>query len=202
MKASHMAVFSVILIMIVTAGSGCSSKPEVGSQVISSSVFSTDYKWIEYKMSEDSDIGTFKLEKSTDDYLGSPAIHIKWTFQMSIGSMIADIYYDKSTGKALGGTYTSTDITGQTTTEPLTESQLSDQSFSNEKITGSIFKMDDILTYKGTESVIVPAGSYPDADLYTNVTNGETTSYWMASDIPVPVKIQSNGESIELVSWG
>ena len=59
-----------------------------------------------------------------------------------------------------------------------------------------------LLTYKGTESVIVPSGTYSDADLYTNSTNGYTISYWAEPDIPVPVKIQDTSGSMSLVSGG
>jgi hypothetical protein len=58
------------------------------------------------------------------------------------------------------------------------------------------------LTYEGTESVTVPAGTYSNADLYTTSTNGVTTSYWVESGIPVPVKIQAPTETDILVGWG
>ena len=200
MKNSHLTIVIVMFIMTIIAGSGCSSKPEVGSIASSSSVFSTDYDWVEYQITGDILLGennaTLKIEKSGEDYQGSPAIHVKSTLQLNSGAIVSDVYFDELMKNALGGTRTTTTPYGQTTTETLSAYELSDTTALN------LVGEEKLLTFEGTESVTVPAGTYSDAYLYTNSTNGYTTSYWAESDIPVPVKVQDTSGYMSLVSWG
>jgi hypothetical protein len=195
MKISRLSIVAFTLIIIVVASAGCSSKPKVGSIVSSSSVFSTDYKWVEYQMSDNSNL---KIERSTDNYQGSPAIHEKFTFMSnSIISEVDDVYYDTTMKNILGGTKTMPDAYGQSFTQDISSFELS--------YTGLLdFSKDIILTYEGesSESITVPAGTYSNTDLYTNSDSGVTSYYWMASGIPVPVKTQTSGSSMSLVGWG
>jgi hypothetical protein len=47
------------------------------------------------------------------------------------------------------------------------------------------------LTDQGTESVTVPAGTYPDARKYTgNFYDGTPITFWVAPGVPVPVQYQ------------
>ena len=52
------------------------------------------------------------------------------------------------------------------------------------------------VNYLGKESVTVPAGTY-NADKYSS----QGASYWTASGVPIPVKIESSGTTFELVSY-
>ena len=196
MKLMRLSFMAIMLIMIVVAGAGCSSKPEVGSTVSSSSVFDTDYNWAKYQITNTIENETITIAKSTSNYQGVPAILQKITIESPStgGSVMIDIYYDEEMKNILGGTG-STTIYGQTLTQSITPSELSDIDLFNQSI---------ILTYQGAQSVSVPAGAYSDADLYTNSTTKGMTSYFVVSDIPVPVKIIEGGsqESLELISWG
>jgi hypothetical protein len=185
------------------SGAASSSSQQVGSTVSSSSVFGTNYNWVGYQIT--SNYGgterttTTKIERSTGDYKGTPAIHQKMTSTISTGtSMVYDVYYDTAMSNVLGGTMTTT-VNGQTMTQDVPASQLSTQVMSN-------FNKESPLTFAGIEPVSVPAGTYPVATKYTKSFNETEITYWAVSGIPVPVKemtSSSQGSStLELTGWG
>jgi hypothetical protein len=221
MKFKSLNIIAIILIVFVIAIAGCASKSplpsastqangsssqQVGSNVSSSSVFGTNYNWIKYQMTNNYRGNEMKnnlrIERSTVDYKGTPAVHLKTNSTISTtsrgGNMVSDIYYDTSMDTILGGTITMT-INGQNFTREIPESQFSRQMITN-------FNKESILTFKGTESVSVPAGTYPAASKYTKFENETSITYWVASGIPMPVKQITNSSqgwsTLELLGWG
>lgn len=196
MKITRLSIVAVMLIIIVIITAGCSSKPKVGSNVSSSTVFSTNYKWIEYQMSDN---GNLKIDKSNDNYQGSPAVHEKITINSSMGTTVYDIYFDTLMKNVLGGTKTETnaygDYAGKTITQNITQDPKPNFDWLG-------INEEKAFTYVGSESITVPVGTYSNADLYTSSTSGITFSYWVVSGIPAPVKIQSQIDTLNLVGWG
>jgi hypothetical protein len=228
MRIKTLNIVAIMLIVFVVAIAGCSSKSpssanstpasgssspsssqQVGSTVSSSSVFGTNYNWMQFQITNNyggTEMNTTtKIEKSTGDYKGTPAIHQKMTSTTSNnGNVVYDIYYDTSKNNVLGGTMTMT-INGQTMTQDIPASQLSTQAPSSQ-ITN--FNQESSLTYAGTESVTVPAGTFQDTSKYTVSSNGNDITYWVASGVPVPVKMTMTSSSakgsttFELMGWG
>jgi len=216
MKFIHLSIILIITFIIIT--SGCSSKPDVGSTVNSSSVISTNYKWITYQsnavdaLTGANTSGTIRIDKSSDNYQGIPAVLIKiaatssevspYTGQNFVTQTAYNIYFDKTMKNVLGGTIsTSTSGTSsqyQPLNLPISARPSSDFATSLGGL-GVIFA-DVPLTYEGTQSMTVPSGTYSDADFYMSLSNGETTSFWISSGIPV--KIQSPTETEVLTGWG
>jgi hypothetical protein len=63
---------------------------------------------------------------------------------------------------------------------------------------------DVTLTYLGTESVTVPAGTFM-ASKYTSSYQGTTSTYWVAGGTPLIKVVSSGGEgssTMELNGWG
>jgi hypothetical protein len=59
-------------------------------------------------------------------------------------------------------------------------------------------EMDIILTYEGTESVTVPAGTYPDARKYSGkFHDGTPITFWVVPGIPVPVRYQFPNKDLD-----
>jgi hypothetical protein len=223
MKIKTLNIVAIMLIMLVVVIAGCTSKSpssanstsasgssatssssqQVGSTVNSSSVFGTNYNWIQYQVTgnfrgNETQTNT-KIERSMGDYKGTQAVHLKITSTSSRGrDMVSDIYYDKDKNSILGGTTTMT-FNGQTRTREIPAIQLSGQGFNN-------FNEEATLTFEGTESVTVPAGTYPSASKYTKSVNETTVTYWAASGVPVPVKEMTSSprgsSNMELVGWG
>ena len=140
-----------------------------------------------------------KTERSTGDYQGTPAVHLKMTMTASNGmNSVYDIYYDTAMKSVLGGTMTMT-VNGQTMTQTIPASQLQTQQAAN-------FNGDYSLIYAGTEPVSVPAGTYAAANKYTATVNNNGITYWAVPGIPVPVKWTSStsqgSSTAELVGWG
>lgn len=180
-----------------------SSSQQVGSSVSSSSIFGSSFTWMEYKTTSSYGGTTttmnIKTERSTGDYKGTPAIHMKMTMTTSSGmTTVSDIYYDTSMKNVLGGTMTTT-MNGQTYTTDIPASQL--QTMKSSGFTG-----DYSMTYAGIEPVTVPAGTYATANKYTASREGTDTTYWVATGVPVPVKYTSSSSqgssTSELVGWG
>jgi hypothetical protein len=189
---------------LATAAAGASSSQQAGSTVGSTSVFGTSYTWMEYRMTSSvagNAITTdTKTERSTGDYQGKPAIHLRISTTSSSGGMtsINDVYYDTAMKSLLGGTMTLTN-NGQTTTRDIPPAQLQNMQSAN-------FNNDFTLTFAGVEPVSVPAGTYPAADKYTATVKNVGMTYWKASGVPVPVKWTSSmpqgSSTAELVGWG
>lgn len=183
--------------------SAAASSQQVGSSASSSSVFGSSFTWMEYKTTSSYGGTTttmnIRTERSTGDYKGTPAIHMKMTMTSSSGmTSVTDIYYDTSMKNVLGGTMTTT-VNGQTFTTDIPASQLNTM-----KSTG--FTGDYTMTYAGIEPVTVPAGTYATANKYTASREGTDTTYWVATGVPVPVKYTSSSSqgssTSELVGWG
>jgi hypothetical protein len=101
--------------------------------------------------------------------------------------------------------------------KPATDFQINDQ-FSREDRPGGYLgiepfgEMNVTLTYKGIETVTVPAGTYSNARKYTgNFLDGTQIKFWVVPNIPVPVQYQFPNkyidgvdpfQSYELKGWG
>jgi len=169
-----------------------------------------------------------KIERSIGNYKGIPAIHDKITettdYPEWVGDKltttanglitVTDRYFDTSTNRFLGETTTET-IKG--VSKPATEIPAGTPFHREARPSWEMGitpfgEMNITLTYKGTESVTVPAGTYPAARKYTgNFRDGTPITFWVASGIPVPVQYQFpnkylDGEnpfqSYELKGWG
>ena len=201
-------------------------------------IFNGDYHWAEYRNNITQTLPPnpryqweydITMERSTGKYGGSPAIHYKVTTLSDYGECcinnavtitkdgriaVEDTYYDTSTNRFLGGTRAET-IKG--IVKPATDLSVNEP-FSREDrpsyemgIT-PFGEMNITLTDKGTESMTVPAGTYPAARKYTGrFRDGTPITFWVAPDIPVPVQYQFpnkylDGEnpfqSYELKGWG
>jgi len=183
--------------------SSAASSQEVGSTVSSKSIFGSAYTWMEYRTTSSYNGNQMttdtKTERSTGDYKGTPAVHLKMTTTSSGGmTSVYDIYYDTAMKSVLGGTMTMT-VNGQTTTQDVPASQLQNQQ-------GGNFNSDYSMTFAGIEPVTVPAGTYAAASKYTASRNNVDMTYWAASGVPVPVKYMSassqGSSTAELVGWG
>jgi hypothetical protein len=200
-------------------------------------VFGADYKWVNYRKNITQTLPPnpryqweydIMTERSAGNYAGTPAIHYTITETLDypewVGDkltktpkgwiIVTDRYFDASTNKFLGGTTTER-IKGTAkpaTVLPAGEPYSREDRPSYEMGITPFGEMNITLTYKGTESVTVPAGTYPAARKYTgNFRDGTPITFWVASGIPVPVQYQFpnkylDGEnpfqSYELKGWG
>jgi hypothetical protein len=230
MKIIHLSTLTIILIIVIVAAAGCASKPQVGSVANSSSVLKLNYKWISYQSSthkgeygDGSDTNsTVRIDKSSDNYQGTPAILFKINVTRSgmkpnfgaggsspyTQQTVYNIYYDTALTNILGGTestrmISSPDSTAQET--PIDSGSSLPSSIGkigamviigNDNSFSSSVSGATPLTYEGASTVTVPSGTYSNADLYMN--SGD--SYWISSGIPV--KIQSSTQTEELTGWG
>ena len=232
MKFTYVSIVAVMFVVIAVAAAGCastspsssnsaqasgapssgttspsaasSSSPQVGSTSSASSIFSTNYNWMEYQTSANyngkQSTMDMKYERSTGDYQGSPAVHVELTMTSSSNggtNSVIDYYWDTAMDKLLGGTMTMT-VNGKTMTISIPAEELTQAQATNFH-TGT-------LTFAGVESVTVPAGTYPAASKYTETTNGVDVTFWSAPGVPVPVKMASSSSSgsstSELVGYG
>jgi hypothetical protein len=200
-------------------------------------VFGADYNWVEYRNNNTVTMPpnpryqweyALKTERSSGSYKGIPAIHFKITstsdysewvgdklMQTTNGRIaVSDRYYDISTNKFLGGTSAET-IKG--IVKPVTDLPVNEQFSREDRPTYEMGitpfgEMNITLIYEGTESVTVPAGTYPGARKYKgNFCDGTPITFWVAPGVPVPVQYQYpnkylDGEnpfqSYELKGWG
>ena len=166
----------------------------------SASVFGNSYNWFEYvtrmTVSGQQMTTTIRTEKSTGTYKGASATHYKNTMTSAMSTSVTDIYYDSSMN-ILGGTTTTT-VQGKDYTMEIPAEQLKTQS-------GPSFEKQTTLIYQGPDSVTVPAGTYA-AGKYLASTDGGAVTYWVAPNVPLPVKYSIGtpaGEmSAELKGWG
>jgi hypothetical protein len=140
-----------------------------------------------------------KTERSTGNYKGLSAVHLRMTTTTSSGmSSSYDIYYDTEMKNALGGTMTAT-VNGNTITQEIPASQVQSQQ-------AVAFNGDFTMTFAGTEPVTVPAGTYAAANKYTASKNDVAFTYWVSPGIPVPLKYTTSAaqgsSTTELVGWG
>ena len=169
-----------------------------------------------------------KTERTDDNYKGIPAFHFKitstsdyaeWVGDKPVNTVngqisVSDIYYTRSTDRFLGGTWTET-IKG--VSKPADYSAYYARQSREDKPGGDMGitpfgEMNITLTDKGTDSVTVPAGTFPDARKYTgNFSDGTPITFWVVPGVPVPVQYQFPNkymdgvdpfQSYELKSWG
>jgi hypothetical protein len=186
-------------------------------------VFSGDYRWVEYRNNITQTLPpnpryqweqNERVERSESDYNGIPAVHYKITTTLDypewVGdklihsengwSIVTDSYYDTLENKFLGETSSET-IKG--VKKPLTGIPAG-TSFNREEKPGGEMgitpfgEMNITLTYEGTEPVMVPAGTYPDARKYTGkFRDGTPITFWVVPGIPVPVLYQFPNKDLD-----
>ena len=200
-------------------------------------VFNGGYHWIEYRNNNTVTMPPnpryqweydLKTERFSGNYKGVPAIHFKITstsdYSEWVGDKlthtangriaVSDTYYNISTNKFVGGTWAET-IKG--IVKPVTDLPVNEQFSREDKPGGEMGiepfgEMNITLIYQCSESVTVPAGTFPDTRKYTgNFRDGTPITFWVAPGIPVPVQYQFpnkylDGEnpfqSYELKGWG
>lgn len=225
MKISYLRSSVVVLLVLTAAIMGCtssnmlssnstqangasSSLPQVGSTVSASSVFGTNYTWFEYRSKQvfmnTTDTSDMKTVRSISTFQGKPAIIMETTSTISTeqgpGQVVDDTYYDIGMDTMLGGTKTAT-IDGHNVTYSISLSPLQTKGM-------NFFTQGSQLTFAGINSVVVPAGFYPNAYKYTQTLSQTEFTSWAVSGIPVPVKETASyprGEgnfTIELEGWG
>jgi hypothetical protein len=200
-------------------------------------VFNGEYNWAEYRENNTITLPpnpryqweyVIKTELSAESYKGIPAIHEKitlsgdhkeWVEEKLVTTKtgvlsVTDLYFDRTTNRVLGGSKIDS-IPGM---DPAPKDIPADEQYCREDkpryemgIT-PFGEMDIMLTDLGTESVTVPAGTYPDArKYYGKFHDSSRITFWVAPSIPVPVQYQfqnryMDGEdpiqTFELRGWG
>jgi hypothetical protein len=201
-------------------------------------VFNGEYHWAEYRENNTITLPpnpryqweyVMKVERSPESYKGSPAVHYKITQVSDYAEWIDhelvttkdgwifvdDSYYDASTNKFLME-ITAETIKGISQPAPDSSAYYS-QHYREDCPAGWLGitpfgEMNISLTDEGTESVTVPAGTYPDARKYSgNFKDGTPITFWVVPGIPVPVQYQFPNkdlggvdpfQSYELKGWG
>lgn len=231
MKQGYWYLTAVVLVVFAVAAAGCTSgttasaggqgssgntgsstgspapaspSPAVGSVLSSSSVFSKNWNWIEYKTTSNyngaQNTQTTRTEQLSGSYQGDPAVHLKMTGTNPNGQVqVTDLYYDMAKKTVLGGTMTMT-VNGKTVTTEYPQSALQ-----NNQRQGD-FTTEYTLTFAGIEPVSVPLGTYPAAGKYTSTRNEAQITFWSAPPIPVAVKYvyttPQGTSTAELMGWG
>ena len=204
------------LVTVTTTVNPMETVTEINTKNSSIKVFDGDYLWVEYRNNITQTLPpnpryqwekNERVERSLDDYKGIAAIHYKitttldypeWVGDTLIHSengwiIVSDSYYDTLENTFLGGTSSET-IKG--VKKPLTELPAGTSFDREEKPTGEMGitpfgEMNITLTYEGTESVTVTAGTYTDARKYTGkFRDGTPITFWFVPGIPVPVLYQ------------
>jgi hypothetical protein len=212
--------------------------PETTASPAAVRVFTGDYHWVEYRENNTVTmppnprfqwVFAVRVERSKGNYNGSPSIHYKITttsdYPEWIGDSLVntkngridveDSYYEASTDRFLGETMTET-IKGKA--KPAVDFNAYLSGHHREDSPGGYLgiepfgEMNIPLSDKGTESVTVPAGTFPNARKYTgNFLDDTRITFWIMPGIPVPLQYQFpnkylDGEdpfqSYELKSWG
>lgn len=200
-------------------------------------IFNGSYHWAEYRNNITQtlapnprfqwDIST-RIERSYESYKGIPALHEKiiqtfdyaeWVDHQLVTTKngivcITDRFFNASSDEILGGTVTETIKGVAQPGEKISADDNYRQDDSPTSVTGIMpfGEMNVTLTDKGTESVTVPAGTYPTARKYIGkFHDGTPITFWVASGIPVPVQFQFPNknldgddpfQSFELIAWG
>lgn len=232
MRYRYTAILAVFLILIAMTVAGCTTTTTTpaatagaskaptatakatdttgGSGMLSSIYQMGKFNWYEYMMK--SSFGDFnvKSEYSTASYGGVPnARYLKYTMVMGKGTAqeittVNDLYYDGT--KFLGG-HTKMTSGGQTMAD--TDIAAGDSTYGNLDTASQTTSggSNVAIVPAGTETVTVPAGTYA-CTKYTASDSSYRGTYWVAANVPVPVKMSmtdSKGEvtgSMELVGWG
>jgi hypothetical protein len=168
------------------------------------------FKWYEYLMTSKFGDMNVKYEYDTASYGGvSNARYLKYTMIMGKGTaqemtMLYDLYYDGS--KFLGG-HTKVSSGGSVMSDQ--DIAADDSTYANLDTTYSTVNRGSTVPIvpAGADTVTVPAGTYA-CTKYTADAGGYKGTYWVAPNVPVPVKMEtldSSGEltgTMELVGWG
>jgi hypothetical protein len=200
-------------------------------------VFAGDYHWVEYRKNNTVTLPpnpryqweyAVRAERTDDTYMGTPAIRFRITSTSDYAEWVgdklvntpngqisfSDIYYDRTSDTFLGGTWTET-IKGVTKIADYSAYyawQSRDGKPGGDMGITPFGEMDVALTDKGTETITVPAGTFPDARKYTgDFLDGTRITFWVVPGIPVPVQYQFPNkymegtdpfQSYELKGWG
>lgn len=178
-------------------------------------VFNGDYLWVEYRQTNSVTmppnprsqwVYNIRTERSSGVYKATPAVRYKTItttdYSELAGNTVTvakngwiiydDGYYDPSSDRFLGGTESST-IKG--TEQPATDIP-ANQNNREDLPTGFLGimpfgEMNITLTCPGTESVIVPAGTFADArKCMGSFNDGTPITFWIAPGVPVPVRYE------------
>jgi hypothetical protein len=198
------------------------SPPAPGTLISKADLYGTPtHAWEEYDYTgqiqdlPDSS-GTGRYEISKEDYQGKPAVHKRITSTLHLDGTppehdtvsTTDIFYDEFHAilsqhtRSARKTGAATDAEGP-----------ADSARSVPDCSGDLFSLK--YTYLGTETLTVPAGTFPDARKYTeNIPDDHdygksaTSTHWFAPGVPAELKrvIESREKRIlmtwELTGWG
>ncbi|MCD1294571.1 hypothetical protein CUJ83_06090 [Methanocella sp. CWC-04] len=219
--------YSIIFVLVILAAvtmAGCSGSSDnpgptatadpgsgSGAGTSTNALFDFDkFKVLEYKYTMTAEgmttVTNYRLEYSNDNYEGAPAKHTKMTMTSSEGALtVVDLYTTPGGDQTLGG-----HMKMMMNNEVLWESDIpaDDASeYTNSDPTYGVdedFENDLFNSMAGTETVTVPAGTFT-CNKYSVNVGGIQETWWIASNIPVPVKSVIAGEgtstTMELVSW-
>jgi hypothetical protein len=201
-------------------------------------IFNGDYHWVEYREissvtmppnPRSSWIYSHRLERSTENYQGRPAVHFKTTTisdypECCINDIVTitkdgsvyveDTWFDTSTGRCLGGTLSGTirGIAQPQEVMPEDNSLIETGSYGGWMGIMPFREVNMTLTDWGTESMTVPAGTYTDAwKLTGKFPDGTPITFWVVPGVPVPVRYEFSNkyldgedplEVFELKGWG
>ncbi|MDO9326500.1 MAG: hypothetical protein Q7T80_16240 [Methanoregula sp.] len=200
-------------------------------------IFNGEYHWVEYRLINSVTmppnprsqwVYNIKTERSYGPFKGIPAVRYKITSISDYPELAEDIvtitkdgwiivddrYYDTDTGMFLGGTETNTikGILKPTTDIPAYQQYNREDAPSSYTGINPFGEMNITFSDQGTESVTVPAGTYPEARKYLGMfKDGTPITFWVARGVPVPVKYEfpnkyQDGvnpfDSFELKGWG
>ena len=188
-----------------------------GDQVSSATVTNNNFTCYEYRenttsQTPEGNIVQFvtinRNEYSKSEYNGEPAILLKITHNsVNRGwSSVSEYYYDETRTRRLYGII----VTNRENEAPIIEELAAEDIDSGNY---GFFGKNVTLTYLGTESVTVTAGTFPDAGKYSyHYPKGNfDVTYWFSPGIPVPVLSRLKPtvfagceglESNELIAWG
>ncbi|WP_292346907.1 MULTISPECIES: hypothetical protein [unclassified Methanoregula] len=201
-------------------------------------IFSGEYRWAEYRINNTITLPpnsryqweyAARIERSYEECNGTPAIHENVTVTGDYGEWIGNelvttkngfhatenMYYERSTKRILGGTFTSSGAGRNYFSETVPEDVVYRGDHAGGWLLISPFEdLNTSLSYDGKDPVTVPAGTYRDARKYTgNFRNlpRYPMTFWVAEDIPVPVQYRISNpdlggedpvQTFELIAWG
>ena len=201
---------------------GTTSPPAPGTLVSKADLYGTPtHTWEEYdRTTQIQDIprgtGTTRSEISEENYQGKPAVHKRITNTIHLDGTppewdietTTDIFYDEFYTVLSQHTHSVSKTGAATDAEGPAESARSVPDCS-----GDLFSLK--YTYIGTETLTVPAGTFPDARKYTEKITDDPgygksakSTHWFAPGVPAELKrlIESPEKRVlmtwELTGWG
>jgi hypothetical protein len=223
---------------IATTGWLAAATVQPGSAKSPPAVFTGEYHWAEYRENDTVTMPpnpryqweySLRVEKSTGEYGGGPAIHYRITrisdYPEWVGAtltrvkdgwvVVEDTYYEPLTNRFLGEARREM-VKGVVNPDAGSYAYYTDHC-REERPCGEMgfepfAELNITLTDEGKESVTVPAGSYRDARKFTGgFWDGTPITFWVEPGVPVPVQYQfpnkymdgeSPFQSYELKGWG